>query len=276
MPAYLPPKRSAPGGDWDRDSFFGTMKEVHAWYRAPRKRGILILGAGGVGKTTLANLLSGEFDLLQGGLERYDETTDVERFRLKDADDVEIVVPPGQKHRREATWTDLQADLAAGKYRGVILVSAYGYHALAERSYTDYRRFHGKKDAFLKAFLKNNRQDEVAVLQQLLPHLLANLQKVWFVSLIVKQDLWWPARTTVEKHYRTGDYGAAIRRIHRRKAAGIRHEFVFASLLIANFVSQNDELLKPCAKGYDYPRQAHSLRSLFETVNALRLWESEK
>src|SRR4051794_32492446 len=68
------------------------------------KPGVLVLGPGGVGKSTLGKILSGKFDLLFDVPGSYDESLDLETYALKDAPDVEIVVPPGQPHRRESTW----------------------------------------------------------------------------------------------------------------------------------------------------------------------------
>jgi hypothetical protein len=189
---------------------------------------------------------------------------------------VEVVVPPGQKHRREGTWDNLHADIAAGNYRGIILVSAYGYHSVTELGSTSIRSFKRNKSGFLKAYLKGNRIDEIAVLRQLQPHLRVNPKKLWFVSLIAKQDLWWPNHTQAEEHYRSGEYGTEIRRMLEQKHGAIRHEFAFASLLIANLIAKNNEVLKPNSQGYDYRLQAQSLRRLFETVDALKQWESEK
>jgi hypothetical protein len=207
---------------------------------------------------------------------RYDESIGIERYTLADAPNVEIVVPPGQKHRREATWSDLHSDIAAGKYRGVILVSAYGYHSLGDISFKDHKLFKGNTNSFLKALWKSNRQDEVAILRQLRPHLKVNPGKLWFVSLIAKQDLWWPNRSEVEQYYRKGDYGKEIRGIVNSKPSDIRHEFALVSLVIGNLITKRDELLKANAEGYDYRLQIQSLRRLFETVDALKNWESEK
>jgi hypothetical protein len=265
---------------WERkDEIQRKLTELYSWFRGSGastdpKPGILILGPGGSGKTTLGKLLAGEYDLLFDQLGRYDESLSIERYSLTDDPGVEIVVPPGQQHRREATWTDLHADIAAGKFRGIVLLTAYGYHTLGQTSYKDHRLYRGDKEEFLKAFLEDRRADELAILRQLKPHVRSSRGKMWLLTLVAKQDLWWPKRTEVEKHYREGEYGAEIQSIlNQQDQRQFRHEFLFASLVISNFATGIGERLKANTEGYDHSMYIESLRRLFETVDALKNWE---
>ena len=134
------------------------LTELYGWWGKGRKdkRGILVIGPGGSGKTTLGLLLSGKYDWLTDSPWTYTESRKLERYTLKDDKRVEVVVPPGQKHRREVYWTDLQTDIAAGKFRGVVLLTAYGYHTLGELvSYKDHPLYVKNKAAFLGTTWRN-------------------------------------------------------------------------------------------------------------------------
>src|SRR6185312_11817451 len=95
----------------------GHLARVRAWFRSDPGRGILIIGAGGVGKSTLARILSGDFDWLLDDPWRYGEDFSSELLALRDDPKVQLLVPPGQIARRESMWAEVEQNLAGGKYR---------------------------------------------------------------------------------------------------------------------------------------------------------------
>jgi hypothetical protein len=234
-------------------------------------------GRGGTGKTTLAKLLAGEIDWLLDPPGQYQASVNIERYQLPGSPPVEIVVPPGQQHRRGADWDDLLADVAAGKYRGLILVTASGYQSIARGSYKDHPLYSGKKDKFVSALIDQQRAEELAILDRLIPVFGVVPVRFWLLSVVAKQDLWWPNRQEVENHYRTGEYQARLAGVFppggRRDR---RHEVCPVSLVIQNWTTQTaGERLRPNAEGYDQIAQVSSIRRLLETLDALREWEAE-
>ena len=198
---------------WDkRSQILGLLAELRDWFRGGKKDakaekpGILILGAGGTGKSTLGRILSGDFDLLLDPPGEYKESISTEEYELQGEPKAEILVLPGQSHRRDATWPELLADLTAGKFRGIILINAYGYHTIGEARYQDTPIFKEKakgkgKAGFLAAYIEDRCAEELAILRRVADAIRPVAGRVWMLSLITKQDLWWPQRAKVEQHY---------------------------------------------------------------------------
>jgi hypothetical protein len=259
----------------NRDDILKSLRGIWAWIRGTDKPtpapGILIFGPGGSGKTTLSKILSEPIDWLADPPGLYSESIGTERVKLTDAPNVEIVVPPGQQARRDTTWPILLADLVAGKYRGVIVVASHGLASIPLESYKDHKLYEGSIPKFLEAMREEERAEELEVLKRLLPSFQLVKGKLWLLTVVVKQDLWWPEKDDVERHYRDGPYREQlIAEAAKLSPTIFRHELVFASLAISNFRTAKNELLVPNAKGYDQPEQVRSLRKLFETVDALR------
>ena len=129
----------------------------------------------------------------------------------------------------------------------------------------------------MEDLLNLNRQEEMDVLRELLPHIQACPRKLWMLSIITKQDLWWSDQAETQKRYEDGEYGKAIHEVvAARDRRQFRHEFVFASLVISNFDTGAGECLKRNCEGYDHRKHSQSLHRVFETLDAMRIWESHE
>lgn len=265
----------------------GVVAGIWDWLRGQRsgdpdadkpKRGILILGAGGTGKTTLARLLAGELSWLDDVPGTYEESNDIEQFALTDDPDVEVVVAPGQEYRREATWPGLHSQIAGGVFRGIILMNAFGYHSFNTPSLKDHRLWPATKTKtkFVPAFLADRRADELRVVQQLVPFISVCTRKLWVLTVVAKQDLWATKQGEVEKHYRSGDYAASVRAMANALGShSFRHETVFISLILKNLETlAGEELQRTASGGYDMTRLADSVKRLVTTFEGIRAWEA--
>jgi energy-coupling factor transporter ATP-binding protein EcfA2 len=258
----------------NRTEILDYLGKLRLWFRSDEGRGILIIGAGGVGKTTLARILSGDFDWLLDEPWRYDESFGVEEFALKDDPKTDIVVPPGQNPRREAMWADVERNLAVGQYRGVIVVNAFGYHTLTKISYKEHPLYTGSKESFLASYLEACRHDELAVLKRIVGFLTTTPGRMWLLSVVAKEDLWESDAPLASRFYNDGEYANLLDTVLKTKgAANFRHELLRTSLVISNFETIKCERLKKNSEGYDHRQSVESVRRLLEAINSLREWE---
>lgn len=252
-----------------------VIVDVTKWlFQGREKRPFLILGAGGVGKTTTAKLLQGDFDNVKRIPGVYEESIGLESYTLEDDPHVSIVVAPGQVRHRDSTWTELETGISSDKYRGVILVNSYGYHSLGEISYKSHRLYKGNTDEFLQKYLEDRRQEEVEVLTRLAPHISTVKKKFWLFNLVTKADLWWPKYESVKRHYELGEFGSGLVNLEGRLGKGnFRHERALGSLVISNFVTGRGELLAQTASGYDQNLQTDFFKRFWAALTALKKWE---
>jgi hypothetical protein len=261
---------------WENHSWVKErMAGLRAWFAsAPEGRPILIIGPGGVGKSTLARILSEEFDLLTDDPSAYRSDLGLSKHQLADDPSVQLVVAPGQVIRRP-TWTDLLANVTDGKYRGIIFVTAFGHHSLLG-SRAGHPLKTGANDEFLASYLEHCRRLELGALQRVAAAIPGCPKKLWFLSLAVKQDLWVNQKPLVERWYGGGEFRTLLNRIAEGPPPKrFMVEQRFASLVIANLKTTAGELLSKNREGYDDAERAKSLRSLLETIDALRKWETE-
>jgi hypothetical protein len=198
-----------------------------------------------------------------------------------DGPEAMILVPPGQEHRRVTNWEGLYSGLREGRFHGIIFLVAYGYHSLGQirwKEHTLAKTLRRKNQgAFMKAYLERQREEELNVLREISPHLQACKTKLWLMTLVGKEDLWYSDRTSVSQNYQTGAYGTLIRELEQAKDNEVfKHELVLASLVINNFTSSVGETLALNQAGYDRVLQVNSLRRLVEVFDSLRRWERDE
>lgn len=236
------------------------------------QRKLLIIGHGGTGKTTLGAILAGGFKAVESD---YDESIAIEELPHGKRPEVSVVVAPGQKIRREAIWRPLEERVEAGEFRGVVFVSAYGYCTLGHVDRKKVTPFEKKRSEFLRGYTQQSRADELKAVAHVLPSFAKAPGKIWLLSAVTKQDLWWPQRDAVEQHYKKGVYARKVAQLLRRcDAERVRHEVAFGSLIIKNFTTGRGELLQENRAGYDSVMQAESLERLLSIIDSLLDWDT--
>jgi hypothetical protein len=254
---------------WDR--LAPTFAKFFRLIRAGKLR-IVIFGAGGTGKSTLGKLLSGDSDPLSL-LSSYQESIGVEALPLSANRFGQVIIAPGQERRQENTWPDLLREVSTGTCQMIIHVVAYGYHSFEEFKYSEHRLFREgmTSDDFIAGYVHVQRERELNVLKELVPHLsIRSSRNTILITLITKQDLWWNSRQSVKSFYTTGSYEDQIQMLRNRVgAANLRHECLSVSLVMENFLSGSGELLAPVTQGYDERLKLANLRYFLSTIEVL-------
>jgi GTPase SAR1 family protein len=233
---------------------------------------IVIFGAGGIGKSTLAQLLSGKRDEMSL-LPTYQESITTETYKLENNTLAVILVAPGQK-RREDTWVELLRELTAGKFNLVIHVVAGGYHSFSGGIPYQLHEFYQSGMAleeFVIKYVEEQKKREIEVLKKLIPPLaITKSQKIAMLTIVTKQDLWWPQRREIQSHYEQGEYAQLIHQVTQEKGKqNFIHEYASASLVIENFNSGAKELLVTNTAGYDQPLRLVNFKNMLHRIEAL-------
>lgn len=165
-PIFVEAGKAAAGKAWEHRTFV-RQKLARLWNRIRLgKLGIAIVGAGGVGKSTLGHLLTEkpDADTLPPD---YRESLILEKYELPGDLVCTLIVPPGQEHRREeSSWTGVARALATDECAGLIHVVAWGHHAFGQLPYTRHKLYEsGMSPAqFMEKYLPARRAEEVRLL----------------------------------------------------------------------------------------------------------------
>lgn len=237
---------------------------------------ILILGAGGVGKTTLGIYLShGDSFPVQS---EYKESRGNEKHELGTPHQGILMIAPGQGRRIRSFWPELfEAFQKKGILNyprlnlGIIHITSYGYHNMGGGEPFRIAPAIGgrmKRAEYLAAYLEEKRELELEILEKhIVPEIRKIQDKVWMITFVTKEDLWFDEKEKVKAHYCGGKYNHLIQSLVAEKQGGsLDHEYHFGSNAIHNFITRQGELLKSPVKGYDERKKYQSLSQLSDAI----------
>jgi hypothetical protein len=232
-----------------------------------QKLNIVICGAGGTGKSTLGRLLSGEFGR-QDILQPYQISFRAEKLELDSEISASVLVLPGQSE----FWGEELKKIANNRVDLLINVVSYGYHSIGQFNYQNllgYQQGMTPKEMMV-SHMEGKQLIEIELLHQLKPHLsIANKKKVLMITLVTKQDLWWPSRYEAEKYYRSGVYNGVIQEIRNQLGKiNFSHEYFSSSLLTENFRDGSGELMAPVSESYDQREQLINFDKFLQFIEA--------
>ena len=241
-------------------------------YEASRKGKfkLFIFGPGGVGKTVLSRLLSGEYSLETVPPE-YDLSLEMEKPGVEGRYFMTVYVPPGQEDKRGYNWDEMYGEMKGAERYAIINVCSWGYHALSKLRFKEHKLYRADmtEAQFLALYLEEQRFAELSVLEELVPHIKIAPGKLRMLTFVNKQDLWWSDRAQVQAHYEKGRYNEFIDVIRKHKGlANFSHDYVSASLNLLNFRTE-DVLLTNTVAGYDNALRIANFNNAMRAIRGL-------
>jgi hypothetical protein len=244
-------------GRWTHNLVHGTTR-------------VAVFGAGGTGKTTLGQFLNGRLDTDQTA-GPYIESLTLESVKVAGDIPALLSVVPGQARHRNVTWAELFRDLTSGRSCRIINVVSWGYHASGlEQSGHGVHRAGATDEEFRAAYFADSRNEEIAALRALVPHLSATPDKLRMITLVTKQDLWWDERQAVKRFYQSGPYEDEIAQIRQVKgAANFQHTYLSCALIEQNLRMADGFMLAPTVAGYDDPLRVDNLKKVASVIEQM-------
>jgi hypothetical protein len=205
-------------------------------------------------------------------LNPYQESLTIDRLKLDGDTPGSVIIVPGQELRQHK-WDEIFSEIIDGQITLIINVVSYGYHSFEGIGYQAHQFYQPgmTERQFTAIYIQDRQIREVEALRAMESHIkVSKSKKVLMLTLVTKQDLWWPSREQVKDHYQNGEYNQVISNIQLKKGLdGFQHEYVSTSLAIENFVFGNNELLWPNAEGYDERLKISNTYKMFSVINAL-------
>lgn len=245
-------------------------RQINALKRK-RKSGnlsILVLGAPGTGKSTLGRIFDAEPE--QGTRVRnpqaaYHVSLGKEEGRVDGYWFTNVAILPGQKSKRsgDSQFNTAMTAIRNGKIHGIIHVVAAGLHSEYLGSvkfpydFSKARQFVSTDETILERV-----RAELELLANVAEHLKSTdrSNKMWMITALNKQDIWFAKRGRVNRLYTEGRYSEIVEAIQlARGPENFQHEYVQLCLAMENFFDAEGLVKLRTATGYDTRMQIDSI-----------------
>ena len=259
--------------DWNRrKGFLPSLIRLYNFIKKGPSQ-VVIIGAGGVGKSILTRFLSGQSlidtNLRDTPYSNYQVSIDISSAKLEGLLPGSLIDTPGQKVESVYALFDPDRDFVSRRNKGIINVVSYGYHSIQSLSYTDTKYYEKSMDVnkFMIKYQEKRRNLELKMISDLVPQLQPIKGTVWMITLVTKQDLWWDIRGEVKKHYTEGDYNNYIEDIKNMLGNNnFKHIYLSTSLVRSNLATDNGDVLMKSSKDYSRYIQNANLEFLLTTL----------
>ncbi len=245
-----------------------------------------VVGVGGAGKSSFARVISGQAALHELPVEYESDLTE-ERSEFRDTQFLQLLTIAGQDTLATRGHRSIAKELKKLKRLVLVNIVTYG-HSAPPRTMTQsqFERFGGIEGASLaqlaKDYFRKQRVQEELHVHQLARALSADSDaarstRVIFLTVILKQDLWWDDRQAVFDHYTDPEssYAKGVAAVGEVFGGFELSEVVSLSLHPLNLMLADGAVLRQTCAGYD--RRAVELNWI-NTVSRfaeLREWASK-
>lgn len=238
---------------------------------------IAVFGAGGTGKSTLAELLLHcDPQMINPD---YRMSFEVERQKIPGDVSARFQVVPGQDGYVSTEWEKVFHSIRNARRALIFNVVAFGYHTYGEQGKFNAteapEKYFGEiwRNEF-EAYAEARRQKEVELLTILSGRLKEIRLPVRMVTIVTKEDLWWSEINRVRSFYE-GAYLQCLTGIQTSRSQAnlsFQHSFATVSQVHANFDMfrlGERRVVKPTAEGYDNALHLASVLKLLQLYTQL-------